>query len=1114
MAETGTNIGTLNVKISTNGISALSSSLRQMQSSANKTNLGKLSGEFKSVGNAAKSASKHTGGFGSSLIRIAKYRLLRSALKEIAQTIREGVGNLYEYSTALNSADAAANKSTMDQYASSLLYLKNAAGAAAGPLLQALLPVVKQLVDWFVIGANAVNQFVSALQGKSTFTRAVYTMTEFGDQTKKATGAAKELKKTIFGWDELNILQDNQKGSGSGGAATPNFSEMFEEAEIDSNIQKIADKLKPLIEYLRDNFSTILKIVAGIGAAMLVWKVASGVANLFSGISKAVGGKAASGSLSITNTLKGIANVALIVGGLTAIVVAYGELRKIPGFDEVVSSGTSGLAALFGGLMDSIVPMTAFSAGVVALGKIGVTTITKGLIGFAEIVAGLGVVILAIGELRKIDGFDDVAKSGGEGLVSLGYVIGDFVGSIIGGFSEGVTSGLPAIGKNLAGFMTNSKPFFDGISGFDSKTVKSALAVSNVIMTLTAASVLDGLTSWLTGGVDFSKFSKQLSTFGDGIVNFSKKVKGKIDAASVSAAAAAGKAIAELNANLPRSGGWAQKIAGEKDLDKFANALPGLGRKLKEFGDSVAGISGEDISAAASAGKLIADFQSNLPRTGGWAQTIAGEKDLTKFGNALPTLGTKLKQFSDRVKGLSAEDVTAAASAGKEIAELNKNLPATGGWAQKIAGEKDLDSFASKLPNLGTKIKSFSTNVKGINAEDVSAAANAAATISKIYQYLPSSGGLAELVAGKSDLSSFAKDMPTVGKYLKQFEQSVSGLDSSVVTNAANAATSVAKFAKIIPNDGGALGWLIGDNTLSGFSKQLPVFGTNFKKFVDNIGDVDTSNVTAATNAATSIAKFAKIIPNSGGVLSWFTGDNDLGDFGDSLGRFGPGFKKFVENIPSTGMENITKVANSIKTLAEAAKTLNESGGAGSAIKELADTLKKDGPTIASDFKTNFSFEAGKSVGGTWGSGFAQGVKKAIMQYTYPQFKITVSGGQNGTATGKVTAVDPNEEERLRYLYGYANGGFPDADIFAANENGVPELVGRIGNNTAVANQEQIIEGIKRGVFEAMIAANGDQNKGDMNISIQVGEYELANAVVSALNAQTRRIGYSQLEGI
>ena len=51
----------------------------------------------------------------------------------------------------------------------------------------------------------------------------------------------------------------------------------------------------------------------------------------------------------------------------------------------------------------------------------------------------------------------------------------------------------------------------------------------------------------------------------------------------------------------------------------------------------------------------------------------------------------------------------------------------------------------------------------------------------------------------------------------------------------------------------------------------------------------------------------------------------------------------------------------------------------------------------------------------------------------------------------------------------FASGGFPDSgQVFVARENGLPEMVGTIGNQTAVANNEQIERGIAQGVAQAM----------------------------------------------
>ena len=57
---------------------------------------------------------------------------------------------------------------------------------------------------------------------------------------------------------------------------------------------------------------------------------------------------------------------------------------------------------------------------------------------------------------------------------------------------------------------------------------------------------------------------------------------------------------------------------------------------------------------------------------------------------------------------------------------------------------------------------------------------------------------------------------------------------------------------------------------------------------------------------------------------------------------------------------------------------------------------------------------------------------------------------------------------------GFASGGFPEyGQLFLANEPGAgPELVGTIGRQTAVANTEQIVQGIAAGVSEANLQQN------------------------------------------
>lgn len=79
---------------------------------------------------------------------------------------------------------------------------------------------------------------------------------------------------------------------------------------------------------------------------------------------------------------------------------------------------------------------------------------------------------------------------------------------------------------------------------------------------------------------------------------------------------------------------------------------------------------------------------------------------------------------------------------------------------------------------------------------------------------------------------------------------------------------------------------------------------------------------------------------------------------------------------------------------------------------------------------------------------------------------------------------------RVGGLPGFATGGFPDVgQLFFANEAG-PELVGTMGGHTAVANNDQIVEGIRQGVYDAVVAANANGNS-DVSVKVYLDSREI-----------------------
>lgn len=93
-------------------------------------------------------------------------------------------------------------------------------------------------------------------------------------------------------------------------------------------------------------------------------------------------------------------------------------------------------------------------------------------------------------------------------------------------------------------------------------------------------------------------------------------------------------------------------------------------------------------------------------------------------------------------------------------------------------------------------------------------------------------------------------------------------------------------------------------------------------------------------------------------------------------------------------------------------------------------------------------------------------------------------------------------------LIPYASGGFPKTgSMFIANEAG-PELVGRIGNQSAVVNNQQIIEGVSSGVYEAVVAAMS-QNKNNSRTVIQID----GRTILTATEKASRNRGSNVMGG-
>lgn len=264
-----------------------------------------LSKAFSAVGDAAKKAISPVTGFLRSLGRIAFYRLIRSMLKAVTQAFSEGLKNAYFFSQGIE-GQGHRFAEAMDQIKSASTTMKNELGAAFLGLLTALMPVLLQLISLVTRAANAINQLMAAFTG-TTYLKAKDVTQQWAENTANGAAAAKEWRNQLLGFDEINRLDEPNKGGG-GGSTGLDPSQMFEETPIDEWVYKVKDA----ITWLQEHMELIRTIAIAIGAAIAAWKIGNVVAN----------------ALGITGALSKILGIATAIAGAFMLVVGFCDAWK------------------------------------------------------------------------------------------------------------------------------------------------------------------------------------------------------------------------------------------------------------------------------------------------------------------------------------------------------------------------------------------------------------------------------------------------------------------------------------------------------------------------------------------------------------------------------------------------------------------------------------------------------------------------------------------------------------------------------------------------------------------------------------------------------------------
>jgi tape measure domain-containing protein len=622
---------------------------------------------------------------------------------------------------------------------------------------------------------------------------------------------------------------------------------------------------------------------------------------------------------------------------------------------SLIKAGVDVLVAFFAGIVDALrgIDTGALLKGIVGIGLLSAIMLALsataslvpgamvGILGMGAVVAEMALVLAAVGLLSKLPGLSWLIGEGGKLLQGIGTAIGQFVGGIVGGFMSGVSSQFPQIGADLSTFMNNVQPFLQGASQIQPSMMDGVKALAETVLILTAADILQGLTSWLTGGSSLSKFGEELVPFGEAMRDFSLAI-GNMDGEIVANAATAGKALAEMAATIPNTGGLVSFFAGENDMTAFGKQLVPFGEAMRQFGDAITGLDANAVTEAAIAGKAMAEMATTIPNSGGVVGFFAGENDMGEFGKQLVPFGEAMKAFGDAVRGLEADAIVNSATAGKALVELADTVPNTGGVVAFFTGNNDVDTFGEKLVPFGEAMKAYSEAIMGMDSAAITNSATAGKALVELANTIPNTGGLVSWFTGDNDLGSFGDSLVQFGSGIKSYSDSISGIDTGIMSSVITQVNRLVEMAKGMAE--------LDTSGMSGFSTALIQLGNNgIDGFINAFTDASGRVTSAATSMLTTFINAANA--QKGNLTSTFTTMmqavlTTLTNYQTQFNTAGSTLMtKFISGIKSQDGNTKTAITNIISgciTAINNKQTQFNTAGANLMIKLIAGVKSKD----------------------------------------------------------------------------------------------------------------------------------------------------------------------------
>ena len=882
---------------------------------------------------------------------------------------------------------------TLEQPANMLRVLKAQFEQCARAIGNLFIPILVKVLPFAIAVANALREIITAIAGLfgvtlqapdwgDSFGGATAGSGAIADNMDSAAGSAKELKRYLAGFDELNVLPDQSNGGGGGGAGgggggldfpTPGYD--FLENAVTKKIDAWKKKLQPFVDWITSHLKEIGEIAEGIAAIFLAWKISE---SLIRGVD------------TLSGFFKNISKVgSLTLGGIGLIADLNEFMKSLKDIQENGAnfSNVSKLISEFAGMVGDI----AVLGGKYKLG------------GALKLVQGVGEYASAIKDIADNGTNWENANTAIRGLTNITIGIGVLAGRLdVSGWAMAI--------QGLSSVITEIAANWEAIKKGDWSGVDKATLLIGAIQIMGGIATALDLFSKLKGISNAGSAAKSVSQTAEAAGNLGESIGGNLSPKMLS-----------LAKNIGLGVGILAEVAAGAII--FVGAIAVLGWELSKVGEAwqpVIDNAGTVTIAVGVGTVLMAAIGVACYALGTAGATVALNVGI---GTAiLLELGVATALFLAEIWGV-----------GKGLDEIGK------AWEPVLNNGEDIATAIG----IGTGL------LVGIGV--VTAALGAATVGTAGLLPLAIGLGTAILVELAAAFILFTKSLVAVADELNDnlapSMRDLNGTLPQLTSDTHDFTVFMTSLASEISNYTDSMGSITWDSIVGGFRKLFA--GNPIRDFADKVGAVASDASVLNEKLTTANGELETAVTLLTDYITFMTTMKQLtGDAGTielSTGIF--------TNLKDAGSKLVTGF--SVGMVAETPKLT-------AAFNDILATQN----TFANRFLnvwTSLWSSVSISFAGYWNNvlgNMATGLN-SIVYATNTIISAVNALMRTIGYTGGISAIPSVSIPR------YADGGFVDqGQLFIAREAGA-EMVGSIGRRAAVANNDQIVEGITYGVREA-----------------------------------------------